>query len=422
MKKNNHFWITLLFILFVSCSMGTEQNSESNDHINTPSEALRLISESIYLFPEALTQNEIHLKNQSNDLTLSRTNASTIRLEAYEIVPKWISISEDVKASAIKFISELAKQSWPDEFQGEWNGDDLNLSFIKSTLDPNQFNLKLYVKSKEQNDIVTIEFDYQNQQNYQLTMSFKPESKISLFIELIEKETHQLNSEMKLILRHENIDRKTDPTEITILSAKRKSDQNLEIWGKSWHPEFSGDSFWLQGQKMYGFQAFYDQSNEKTVLKVGFGDPDNTIDSFLIDFSLDKVILNRSLDVLKKNLNDTLDTRFSYSLENMISLNDMISDPKHWPILIGYKSEIGVNNWNYDQFKEFLLLNSNYILKSDDIGFRDLYYYSIISQPIQFNGKSIVIPEKNDSPELNETALESFILYPGNEFFQKPIP
>lgn len=415
---NRNKFLTLLLpaaLLFGACSQtGSNPTADAanNDPTTAGSVELKQVTSAIFDLPSSMAASDpqVQITAQTGTTSLAKvaaadtfSSAETIGLDAYKLIPVYVSIAEAVKDSVRSLITNLSSQELPSTFDGMWGDYQVKL-VTKDSLFADESGLAVHLVMKK-NDSTVLRLNYVRNARSQFRGScyFKSELKDSTSFLLRFSNVNEgvLGKRMTLwITKPESTLDDSDAPSVLRIHAKETPAGRMLVSGFSYHPHHTGDDFWATGAKIYGFRALSNIEKNQTILRVAFADADKADKDFFTNYSLDQAVATQAAVVFKAKLStDTLLAKVVlYSLAHNLTLEQVFTS--HFVVATTGTSERSIDSFSASDIDSFLTLNADYIKAGTDDGMKMLLFLVKVKQPIYLSANASIVGYQGMIPAL----------------------
>lgn len=427
MKSNKWFSLVLpAALIFAACS---ENVTKSNAELQEGSVMLKGVTSSIFDVPSSVANESSSVGILEKSTALSKAVAiaqgeeESEALAFYTAVPATIHLAEAIKDSVRLLIEAFASEDLPETYEGLWGEYSVKLLSIDSLGKEEEGKLFRLTMSKDGEIMMHLQYRKNSRNQYRGACYFQSQEADStkLLLRFNTFNEGVLGKRMTIWISRSasTLENPNDPT-IFRFHAVQTPAGRVMVSGITYHPEFDGDDFWMDGAKVYGFRAVSDVNKNHAILRVAFGDAEDVDGNFFMKHALDKAILGRATQLWKEAMleNDTIARAVSYSMEKKVPLSEIIRSPALIIAVWAYQAQKPVSEFSSEDLKAYLDVNAEDILAGEDKGMKILYYHVKVKQPIFLSSKATIVGYQSKEP--TDFAVEEVDLE-GTEFDEEMV-
>lgn len=400
-------------IFFAACSENTAKN---NSEVSDGSKMLQGVTASIFDMPSSIANGSATVDIEQSVSLAKVANAALGETEEekslgfYAAVPATIHFADAIKDSVRLLIEKLAAEDLPEVYEGPWGDYTVKLLSVDSLGAGEEGKLFRLSISKEGEIVMHLQYRKNNRDEYRGACYFRSEGADStqLLLRFNTFNEATLGKRMTIWITRptSSLENPSDPTVFRFRAVQTPAGR-IMISGVSYHPEFDGDDFWLDGAKVYGFRAISDVAKDQAILRVAFADADSVDGNFFVKHGLDKAVLNRASEIWKKAMieNDTIARAVVYSMDEKVRLSEIITSPRLVIDAWNHQASKPIEEFTAQDLEAYLDINAIDILAGNDEGMKILYFHVKVKQPIFLSRQATIVGYESKLPK--DFALES---------------
>lgn len=415
---NSMKWISLIVpaaLLIASCSENTAKN---NAEMKEGSVMLRGVTSSMFDMPSSISNESatVDVAGQNSNLAKAVAVAAGEEEDAlgfYKAVPATIYFADAIKDSVRLLIEKFAATDLPESYEGTWDDYAVKLVSLDSLGSEEEGELFRLTMSKNGEIVMNLQYRKNNRDQYRGSCYFKSQdadsTKLLLRFNTFNEGTLGKRMTIWITRPASTVEEQNDATAFRFRAVQTPAGR-IVLSGMSYHPDFDGDDFWLDGAKIYGFRTVSDVEKDHAILRVAFADAADVGANFFVEHSLDKAVLSRATEIWKAEMlkNDTIAKAVTYSLEKEIPLSQIITSPVLVLAVWAYEPKKTVEEFTEVEMEAYLGVNAVDILAGEDEGMKLLYFHAKVKQPIYLSRGAKIVGYQSKEPADFAVGVQDF--------------